>query len=288
MGAADIVPGVSGGTVALVLGIYEHLLGAIRDVVRAVLTGLRGDVAGARRGLAAVRWGFIAPLLGGILAAIVVGAFTLVPLLDRFPVQMKALFFGLVLASLAVPARRIRRRTRLLAVLGIVAAVLAFWLVGFTSAPGGEPGLLRIFGSAAVAICAMILPGVSGSYLLVALGMYEVTTEAIKGFDLGYIAIFGLGAALGLAVFSKLLTVLLERRHDETMAVLVGLMVGSLRALWPWLDTETRALVPVGGIGEVLGVVLLGLLGFAVVTALLVVGGRAARRQSLTPEPASA
>jgi putative membrane protein len=158
-----------------------------------------------------------------------------------------------------------------------VAAVLAFALVGLPPREMASPSLLAVFAAASVAICAMILPGVSGSFLLLVMGMYAPTLRAVNARDLLYIAVFGMGAVIGLGLFSRLLDYLLSRHHDMTMAALVGLMAGSLRALWPYLDanrgimappTDASVLIPLG----------LALLGFALVTALARMGAVAEQR----------
>jgi putative membrane protein len=244
MGGADVVPGVSGGTVALILGIYERLILSISAVVGAAASLARADVPRTRRRLGAVEWTLVLPLAGGIAAALIVGSIVIPPLIERYPVNVHALFFGLVAGSLPIPWRRMERvGLREWAVLA-AAAVVAFVLVGLPPRAVAHPAPSQVFGAAAVAITAMILPGVSGAFLLKALGMYEVSLGAIRDLDIGYVAVFLAGAALGLGMFAKLLGWLLDRHHAVTMAALVGLMVGALRALWPWLTDERRLLAP--------------------------------------------
>jgi putative membrane protein len=142
-------------------------------------------------------------------------------------------------------------------------------LVGLPPREISEPSLPLVLGAASVAICAMILPGVSGAFLLLVMGVYDATLHAISGLDMAYIGVFIVGAVVGLGVFSRLLSHLLHHHHDRTMAVLVGLMAGSLRALWPW-QTETRGLLaPPAAAGEVLVVVALAVAGFAAVSVLI-------------------
>lgn len=274
MGGADVVPGVSGGTVALIVGIYEQLVRSVRAAASAPVALLRGDPAAARGAWGRVRWRLVLPLGAGIVAALGIGSAVLPALLERHPARMNALFFGLVAASLLVPWRRIRRRSAAHVGLGAGAALLAAVLVGLPPATYEHPSLLQVALSAAVAICAMILPGISGAFLLKILGIYEVTLRAVNDLDLAYVAVFVGGAAVGLGLFSKLLEVLLETRHDATMAVLVGLMAGSLRALWPWQAADRALLAPVGGPGEVALVAGLAVVGALAVTALVRSGGR--------------
>ena len=268
MGGADVIPGVSGGTMALIVGIYERLVRALSAAVSVGLAVLRLDPEAARRHWTAVPWGLIVPLLAGIALAIAVGAQVIPPLMRAYPAPMRGLFFGLVAASLLVPARRIERVTPLRIGVGALCAVGAFLFTGMPALSVAEPGLPRVFFSAAVAICAMILPGVSGAFLLEALGIYRATLEALKGLEWDYVLVFGAGAVLGLATFASLLDWLLAHRHDATMAALVGLIAGALRALWPYLGPG-RALHGPGPEDPVATVLALALLGFGAVLGLL-------------------
>jgi putative membrane protein len=287
MGTADVVPGVSGGTVALIVGIYERLIEAVRAVT-AVPLEIRRGLGAAREGLLAVEWRFIMPLGIGILSAIVVGARFIPPLMEAFPEQSRALFFGLVTASLIVPWQRAGRVQVGGYALAFAAAVLAFFLVAIPMLRAPDPGLLRVFASAAVAICAMILPGVSGAFLLKVLGIYEPTLAAVSGMDVVYILVFSLGAVTGLSVFARLLSFLLARYYTRTMVVLVGLLAGSLRALWPWQGTvlidgervSTPAYLVAPPSLEAAGAALLvGAIGFGLVALLIWFGHRRQRLQ---------
>ena len=281
MGGADIIPGVSGGTMALIVGIYTRLIDSLSSAFSVVLSLLRADVQAAREHFSEIEWRLIVPLLFGIGVAIVIGAKVIPVLIERYPIHSNALFLGLVAASLAIPWQRIRRPHTSLLLIALVAAVIAFLLVGLPPQAITEPGPVQIFGAAAVAICAMILPGVSGSFLLKAMGMYEATLNAINGREVGYIFLFGLGAALGLGAFSKLLDYLLEKQHDVTMAALLGLMAGSLRALWPYQEADRTLRLPDPG-EPVLSVILVALVGFAFVSAL---AWYEARNRQEEPQP---
>ena len=298
MGGADIIPGVSGGTMALIVGIYKRLIHAISEAVSALLLVLRGKFSEGIAAFKALEWGLLLPLVAGIGVAIGVGTLFIPHLLETYPVQCRALFFGLVAGSLIIPwNERHEHRTWHYAV-AVVAAVAAFLLVGLPrSGDAADPGALRIFFTAAVAINAMILPGVSGAFLLEVFGLYSTTLEALRSLDIGYVLTFGAGAAFGLGAFAKLLGYLLEHRHDVTMAVLVGLLTGSLRALWPWVGyaehvgsdgvaervpdpsvllspgADPALLLGGGGVGW-LPAIGLALLGFAFVTGLAWVGRR--------------
>ena len=274
MGTADVVPGVSGGTVALILAIYQDLVDSIHAVAAGLVAVVRRDRAAAREHWRATDLGLLLPLGLGILMALAIGSAVLPPLIETYPVVTSALFFGLIAGALPVPWQRIGRRRGRHYGLAAGGALIAFVLAGLAPATVDDPTLVQVFGAAAVAICAMILPGVSGAYLLLVMGMYEVTLHAVRDLDVVYVAMFVAGAATGLGVFSKLLSWLLDARQDATMAVLVGLMTGSLRRLWPWQTEEAELLAP-GGVGEVLLAVGCVLVGLLAVTALIRVGARA-------------
>lgn len=274
MGTADVIPGVSGGTVALIVGIYERLVSSIRGVAAAAVALLRGDTRGARDRVRAVEWTLILPLGAGIVTALAVGSLVIPGLLERYPAQMLGLFFGLIAGSLAVPWKRIATVGPAHLGVAAVAALAAFVVVGLPERSTSDPTLLQVFASAAVAICAMILPGVSGAFLLLILGLYETTLDALRNLDVVYVGVFVLGAAVGLGSFARLLEWLLERRHDATMAGLVGLMAGSLRALWPWQGADRGLQAPTLD-GSLLGVVVIAALGFTAVTLLRRVGDAA-------------
>ncbi|MEX2584430.1 MAG: DUF368 domain-containing protein [Gemmatimonadota bacterium] len=271
MGTADIIPGVSGGTVALIVGIYERLIASVRGVASGIVRIARGHATEGRGLLREVEWGLVIPLGIGIVTALVVGARVLEPILEAYPIQSRALFFGLIAASVAVPWDRIGSRAPVHFWVTGLATVAAFVLVGLPPREIVDPALPVVFAAASIAICAMILPGVSGSFLLLVMGLYETTIGALNALDLAYVGVFILGAALGLGVFSKLLYYLLSRHHDVTMAALVGLMLGSLRALWPYQD-ETRRLLAPPSTESFLQVLVVAAIGFALVVVLIRVG----------------
>jgi putative membrane protein len=287
IGAAEVVPGISGGTIALIVGVYRALIAAIADAVLAVrqLVGIANGRPSASKFAATLRslpWSLLIPLGIGMVAAVIIGARVLEPILDEYPVTSRAFFFGLIVAAIYVPAHLV---TRLNGgrwgvrdvVIALIAAVVVFLITGLPPTTIDDPSPLVILGSAAIAICALVLPGVSGSFLLLSFGMYEPTIQAVNDRNLTYLAIFALGAVLGLAVFVSILRWLLEHRAHITLVILTGFMVGSLRALWPW-QTEERGLQGPGD--DVLGVVLLAAAGAAIVVVLLLVE----RRFGLTEE----
>ena len=232
IGAADVVPGVSGGTMAFIFGIYDELIDAIRAVIPFV-----GHVARWqwKQAFTVLPWRFLVALLLGIGTAILSLAKFLHWALDVHPTPVYALFFGLIVASVHVVRNHVREWTALRLGVVVLATVLTYIFVGLT--PTETPnGLWFIFLSASIAICAMILPGISGAFVLVLLGKYEYVLGALIAFDLPIILTFMAGAATGIVAFSNVLRWLLDHFHDVTVAVLVGFMIGSLRKVWPWKE----------------------------------------------------
>lgn len=235
MGTADLVPGVSGGTVALVIGIYERLVSSIREGSSALGSLARGNLADFKDHLGKVEWSFLVPLLAGILAAVVTLARFLANQLEERPTVVAGLFFGLVLGSVLIAWRRIHRPTPMSVLVGVGVGVILFVMLGIgEGAVVADPSLIAFFGAGALAICAMILPGISGSLILLLIGMYSSVLASVNDRDLAAVGVFVLGAIVGLAVFSQVLHWGLSRHHDLILAALVGLMAGSLRVLWPW------------------------------------------------------
>lgn len=244
MGAADVVPGVSGGTVAFVTGIYERLVATISAGSRALGRFLRGDISGGLAELRRVDWWFLGVLVLGSAVAVVTLARVIEDLLASHPIRMAALFLGLIAGTVAVAWALLRRPDpRHMLVAGAV-GLISFLVFGLQSSTVTDPSLLVYLLAGMLAICAFILPGVSGSFLLLSIGMYQSVLAAVNDRDLAVVAVFGLGAVAGLAVFSQVLERLLERHHDVVLAALIGLMLGSFRILWPWpngLGDETGA-----------------------------------------------
>lgn len=262
MGAADSVPGVSGGTVALILGVYERFIGAISRVLRG--PKLIRDPAGRRR-LAEALW-LLVPLGIGLGIAYYLGTLLLVGP-EEHPGWLRradtaplcyAFFFGLVVASLHEPWGRIASHRPVHFLAAALAASLAFT---FTMLPhtAGEPETWQLLYGGALAITVMLLPGVSGSLLLLVLGQYTMVAGAVHDREFLTLAVFAVGVGLGIATAVPMLRLVLSRHHDLTMAALTGLMAGSLGALWPWkanYDPKVGSLTNVGP-GEGMGWVLL-------------------------------
>ncbi len=287
MGAADIVPGVSGGTIALVVGIYTRFVAAIRAGSSALFAGARLRFSTATEWLREVEWSLLLPILGGIVLAVLTLAQVIEDQLHDNPVQMAALFLGLVADSVIVAWQMVRERDGMRLAVMAVTSVAVFILLGLregtteeTVGQLAEPAGWAFFAAGAVAIWAMILPGVSGSFLLVMLGMYGPVLAAVNERDLATVGIFIGGTIIGLAVFSQVLHRALRDHHDSVMAILIGLMIGSLRVLWPWpLGVDSTAL---GRPDEHLGAaVLLAIVALVVVVLI----NEAARRTN--PEAAA-
>jgi len=234
MGASDVVPGVSGGTVALILGIYNGLITAIGRGSKALGRLLRGDVRGFADGLKSVDWMFLVPLLVGVGSAVVLLSGVIESALTNHAEVMAGLFFGLVVGSMVVARDLLKDPNQTHAIIALVVGAVLFFLLGFQSGPISEPGPALLVLAGALAICAMILPGISGSFILLMIGMYAVVLNAVDERIISEIALVGIGAVIGLGLFSSLLNHLLDNYHDTVMAVLLGLMLGSLRVLWPW------------------------------------------------------
>lgn len=238
MGASDVVPGVSGGTMALILGIYEELIHSIKafdtNLLRLVIKGH------FKKALKAAPYEFILPLGLGILTAIFTLAKGISWLLDNHPVAIWSFFFGLVLASALVVGRRITKWNLLTSISLLISTIGAYVIVGLV--PMNTPETLPfIFLCGAIAICAMILPGISGSFILVLLGKYHFILDAVGRLDLLVLSVFTVGTATGIIFFVRFLNWLLQRYYVFTMAALTGLMIGSLRKIWPWKSVTDLA-----------------------------------------------
>lgn len=230
MGTADLVPGVSGGTVALVLGIYRQFVDNIYRGAKVLGRLPKGDVAGALAGFKTIEWDFLIPLGAGVGLAFLALRHAIEVLLVEQSEALAGAFCGLVAASIILAWRQIGNRDTLRLGIAVFVSVVAFILLGFASDAIAEPSKVQFFIGGAIAICAMILPGISGSFLLLMMGMYG----AVLGGAPVDLLVFLCGAVLGLAMFSTLLNWMLDNHHDNVLAALVGLMVGSARVLWPW------------------------------------------------------
>jgi len=237
MGAADVVPGVSGGTIAFITGIYEELINSIKSING---TALKLFFSGEFiKFWKAINGSFLISVFIGIGISVFSLAKGLEYLLNNFPILVWSFFFGLIVASAIYVARTIDKWNLQTIIAGLAGIVVAY-LITILSPAEANTGYFFIFLSGSIAICAMILPGISGSFILVLLGMYKFILEAVGNLEIAVILTFLVGAAIGIIAFSNVLSWLLKKYHNLTIAVLAGFMVGSLNKVWPWKEvTET-------------------------------------------------
>lgn len=270
MGSADIVPGVSGGTMAFILGIYESLLNAIKsfnlEVVRKVLSFKIGEA------LELVPWRFLLALGTGILTALLLLASLLSELLEEHPDYLFGFFFGLVMASIIAIAVKIDAWTPVTIGALSIGAIVAFLIVYQTDTPEAEANPVVLFFSGMIAITAMILPGISGSFMLLIMGQYENVLNAIRNIEIVNILAIGAGCAIGIIIFSRILSWLLNHYYQPMIALLVGFMVGSLYKIWPWKennDADAASVLPQDvAANDLVIVIVLMLIGFLLVNFL--------------------
>lgn len=262
IGLAETIPGVSGGTVALVTGVYGRLIESAKNI-----TDLPKAVKDGRfsQGLRRIDWWLLVPAAVGMLAVV----FTMAGIMESFvtnqPVASRALFMGMIAVSVIIPFQETRpgalQQPGMKAKAAIVFAVFAIALFVLTSMPQAEPTqppLWLVLIAASVAICALVLPGVSGSFFLLVIGLYAPTMSAVHNRDLAYIGTFAVGALIGIVLFVRFLEWLLDHHHTLTLVAMSGLMLGSLRALWPW-QSESNELQGIGSDWPVaLGLFILG------------------------------
>lgn len=234
MGAADVVPGVSGGTIAFIVGIYDELINSIKSIngesLKLFFTGKW--IAFCKQ----INAAFLFSIILGIGISIFSLAKVITWLLTDHPVLVWAFFFGLVLASTWFVSKNIKEWNWKTILAFIVGAAVAYYITVAT--PAETPtNLLFIFLCGAIAICAMILPGISGSFILVLLGKYFFIMEAVKTFNIKIILVFAAGALIGITTFSRLLSFALKHFRNITLSVLTGFMLGSLNKVWPWKET---------------------------------------------------
>jgi putative membrane protein len=234
MGAADVVPGVSGGTIAFITGIYERLLQAIKAVPSQVFLL-------AKEGVFFERWRqvdgtFLITLLAGIVSSVFLFANLIAYLLQAFPILVWSGFFGLILAS-AFVLKRATTQWQARELMVFVVGFLSAWYLSALQTVALPHSLFGIFISGLVAISAMILPGISGSFILLMLGTYSLVLDSIKNFELNFLLVFASGCAVGLLSMAHVLSWALRRHHNVTLALLTGVMLGALNKVWPWKQT---------------------------------------------------
>ncbi|MEM7184052.1 MAG: DUF368 domain-containing protein [Spirochaetota bacterium] len=294
MGSADIIPGVSGGTIALIMGIYQSLLQAIQSFdAQVIRTLLRFEL---KQALEKLHLRFLLTLVFGIATAVVALSHLIHYLLNSYAVSTWSFFFGLLLASILVIGKGLQKSLGSIVAL-VLGAILGFVLVGMIPVQTPEESWF-VFLCGMFAICAMILPGISGAFILLILGKYEYVTSALKnpfvGESIAIILVFCAGALLGILGFSRILNYFLQNYYNTTIAVLTGLMAGSLRKIWPWKNTlETITIrnkvhvlreenvLPSQYGGEFFVALVLLLIGFAIVLLLEKFAGQKETKNSV-------
>mgnify|MGYP006304496687 CR=1 FL=1 len=234
MGAADVVPGVSGGTIALITGIYEELVDSIKSINAQAVKLLFKD--GVNSFWQHINGWFLVSVFAGVFLSVFSLAKILETLLSTYHVMVWSFFFGLIIASAITILKKIKKWELSKVIAVIAGTIVAYFVTVLTPAQTPETWWFVMF-SGALAICAMILPGISGAFILLLLGKYAYIIGAISQLDITIIAIFGVGAIIGILSFSNLLSYLLHRFHDITISVLAGFMIGSLNKVWPWKET---------------------------------------------------
>lgn len=282
MGAADVVPGVSGGTIAFISGIYEELLTSISSINFSTLKLLKTD--GIKAVWNAINGNFLLALGIGIITSIASLAKLISWLLENKPILVWSFFFGLVLASILYIGKQITRWNFLTIILFLAGALIAYYITTLQPLISENSSPVFMFLAGAIAICAMILPGISGSFILVLLGAYKPVLDAIHNRDIKIVAIVGAGAIVGLLTFSKILKWLFNHYKNLTLAVLTGFILGSLNKIWPWKEVLTwrvnsqgdnvpfneKSILPFSfdGDPQLYSAIALSIVGFAVIIVL--------------------
>lgn len=233
MGAADVVPGVSGGTIAFITGILDTLLESIGRISPSLISIIRKQ--GVKAAFSHINGPFLVCVFGGILTSIFTLARLITYLLHNHPIPVWSFFFGLILISVVHMLKQVKGVTAARVVLFGLGFVIA-WGITMLKPIALEMTYLNVFFGGCIAITAMILPGISGSFILLLLGLYTSVMGAVKSFDIGIIVTFAVGAVIGLLSFSRVLSLLLRKYHDATLVFLTGLMLGTLGKIWPWKE----------------------------------------------------
>ena len=243
VGIVDLIPGVSGGTLAFAFGIWERIITAITAVSNIIRLLISFQFRASWSAFKLLDWDLLIPLGLGVLLAIFVGGSIIGALLDDHPVYVRAFFLGLFLGVVSLPIRAVRRWNYSLVAIFSVGVIFSFFIAGIPQQASQTPPLAVIFLIGAVTICATILPGLSGSFLLMVFGVYEVFINSIRERDFFVWGSFALGAIVGTLLFSSLIRWILSRHREVVLAALLGLMIGGARVLWPWLG-DNRELLP--------------------------------------------
>ncbi|MGK0447086.1 MAG: putative membrane protein [Polaribacter sp.] len=240
MGAADVVPGVSGGTIAFISGIYEELLGSISNVNFDLFKTLKNE--GFNAAWKQLNGSFLLSLFVGIFISVISLAKTIKWLLENEPVLLWSFFFGLVVASIIYIGKQVENWNVKIIILFILGVLFGYVITVIPPTNVGEVNYLFLIFAGAIASCAMILPGISGSYILLLIGVYPIVMTAITTRDYKIIGAIALGVIVGLLSFSKVLKWLFTNYKNQMLIVLTGIMLGSLNKVWPWKETVSNYL----------------------------------------------
>lgn len=281
MGAADVVPGVSGGTIAFITGIYEELIGSIKNVNAEAIRKLFKEGIGSF--WKHINGSFLIVLFGGIIVSLVSLAKGVNYMLDTYPILVWSFFFGLIVASAWLIGKTIEK-WNLLKIVGLVAGTAIAYFITVVSPTESTEAHWFTFLAGAIAICAMILPGISGSFILVLMGQYKYVIESLSSFKIDVILVFMAGCLVGILSFARLLSWMFKNYKELTISILTGFMIGSLNKVWPWKVTIKTAIdrhgevVPVqqesilptqfDGEAYLYGAIALAVLGFLVIWVL--------------------
>lgn len=244
VGVVDLIPGVSGGTLAFAFGIWERIIAAITAIVKIIRLLLGFQIKASWSTFKSLDWELLIPLGLGVLLAIFAGASIIGSLLDDYPSYLRSFFLGLFLGVVSLPIKALNRWTPGLLLLFMIGAVFSFFIAGIPQQNAQTPPMVIIFLIGAITICATILPGLSGSFLLMVFGVYEVFIDSIRERDFIVWGSFALGALAGTFLFSSLLEWMLSRHREVVLATLFGLMIGGARILWPWLGDDRQLQQP--------------------------------------------
>ena len=262
IGLVDLVPGVSGGTLAFTFGIWEDLLNSIGQILSSLKMAAKLKFRFAFAQLRDIEWQLVMPVGIGVLSSLLLGASIIAELLETRPEELRGLFLGLVIASIYFSMRTIESLNWKGLLFLICGAGISFFVAGLPAASIEDPSLLLVFVAASISISATILPGVSGSFVLLIFGLYETFIEAVRDRDFVVWGVFCAGAWVGTAIFTSIIRTLLRKYRQIVIFALTGLMIGGSRVLWPWLGTDRGLLLPDSfeGVSAVLVSLVVGLL----------------------------
>ena len=240
IGSVDVIPGISGGTVALMLGIYEKIINSIFNIEFGIINFVLQKREKSLAHFKKLNWKFIICLILGIITALFIGANLISALLEKWPNELKSLFLGLILGSIIVPWVQIKKKNFFNYAILSISIALSFLVFSISYSIKTNPQLLLIMIAGFLSVSAMILPGISGAFILLLMGMYEGTLDAIKNGNFIYLFFFFFGGITGLIILIPILKWLLKKYRDKILIILVGLMIGSSINLWPW-KTDTKS-----------------------------------------------